>query len=71
MSLQQIKYAVSILTLMQAIVVLVALVLIIRNVVLGLRRKDKSKYKAAVTVLIYAVVLVIAIAIVEFLVLLK
>ena len=71
MNLQQIKYIVAALAIIQVIVIIWAIILIIKHVVAGIRKKDNSKYKRAAFIFFIAFGLFTAIGIIQFLILLK
>lgn len=71
MDIQQIKYIVSALAIVQIVIFIAAITLIIKNIVAGLREKDKSKYKRAGFILLVAFGLFVVIGIIQFIVLLK
>lgn len=71
MDLQQIKYIVSAFAIVQIVIVISAITLIIKHIVAGMRKKDKSKYRRAGFVFLVAFGIVVAIGVIQFLVLLK
>ena len=71
MNLQQIKYIVAALAVIQIVISISAVTLIIKHVVAGIRKKDKTKYKRAVFVFVVAFGLLTAIGIIQFFILLK
>jgi uncharacterized membrane protein len=71
MTLQQVKYIVAALALVQLVVVLIAIFLIIINIVRGIKQRDKSKYRKALLVFVVAFGLVFAVGVIQFFVLLE
>jgi uncharacterized membrane protein len=71
MTLQQVKYAVSALAFVQVVIMVTAIVLIIKHVVVGIRKRDKSKYRKALRLFGIALGLVMAIGVVELFILLE
>ena len=71
MTLQQMKYAVSALALVQVVIIITAIVLIIKHVIAGLRNSDVTKYRKALRVFGIALGLVITIGVAQLFILLK
>jgi hypothetical protein len=71
MTLQQMKYIVTALAFIQLVVVLVAFYLIIKNVAIGIKKRDKSKYRKALLVFAIAFSLVFAVGVIQLFVLLE
>lgn len=71
MDLQQIKYAVSALAIVQMVVAVTAIVLTVKNIILGIREKDSSKYRRAGLVFLIALGSILLIGVIQFFILLK
>lgn len=71
MPLQQIKYIVTALAFIQLVVVLIAVFLIIKNVTIGIKKRDKSKYRKAILVFAIAFGLVFVVGVIQLFVLLE
>jgi len=71
MNLQQIKYIVAALAIIQIVITISAVTLIVKHVVVGIRKKDNSKYRRAAFVFFVAFGLFAAIGIIQFFILLE
>lgn len=71
MTLQQMKYIVTGLAFIQLVVVLVAIFLIIKHVTIGIKEKDKSKFRKALLVFAIAFGLVFVVGVIQLFVLLE